>query len=137
VHSSPIGQAIASPPTDDEPVNKKRKVSQGSVNTRNVDLAPTAKSHPASQAIQKIVKLQNENRNAFGGDRGEKAKELIEFAQGLDRLGGLLFSALEELDDEAIDDLQSEIRHDWRVEEMATFVEGYFKGARKRGGGVF
>jgi hypothetical protein len=70
-------------------------------------------------------------------DRGEKAKELVAFAQGLDRLGGLLFSALEELDDEAIDDLQSEIRHDWRVEEMATFVEGYFKGARKRGSGVF
>jgi hypothetical protein len=134
VHSSPIGQAIASPPTDDEPASKKRKISQASVNPRNVNLG---KSHPASQEIQKIVKSQSENGDAFDKDRGEKAKELVEFAQGLDRLGGLLFSALEELDDEAIDDLQSEIRHDWRVEEMATFVEGYFKGARKRGSGVF
>jgi hypothetical protein len=67
-------------------------------------------------------------------DRSIIAKELLEFAQGLERLGGLLFAALEELDDETVEGLQNEIRHDWRVEEMGTFVEGYLKGAKKRNG---
>lgn len=57
---------------------------------------------------------------------------LMDFALSLGNLSRLLKMAAEELDDDAIEGLEDEINHDWRVQEMTTFVEGYFKGASKR-----
>lgn len=88
---------------------------------------------PAKRSRQGDESEEPNERNPFDVVvRSEKARELIEFVKSLDRLGELLYGAVKELDDQALDELQGELCHDWRVEEMATFVEGFFKGARKR-----
>jgi hypothetical protein len=61
-------------------------------------------------------------------------QDLIAFAQSLGKLSELLLGAATELEPESVGDLEEEIHHDWRVEEMATFVEGFVKGAKRRGG---
>lgn len=55
--------------------------------------------------------------------------DLAAFATSLGRLSQLLVNAGKNLDNERIGALESEIHHDWRVDEMATFVEGFLKGA--------
>lgn len=57
---------------------------------------------------------------------------LRQFADALRDLSQLLTMAADELDEEAVEGLEEEIHHDWRVQEMTTFVDGYFKGAVKR-----
>lgn len=55
--------------------------------------------------------------------------DLAAFAQSLGRLSEILVGAGKELGSERIGALENEIHHDWRVDEMATFVEGFLKGA--------
>lgn len=59
--------------------------------------------------------------------------ELEAFGASLGRLSHLLKVACETLPQERVIALGGEINHDWRVDEMATFVEGFLKGAA--GGG--
>jgi hypothetical protein len=61
------------------------------------------------------------------------ANDLEAFAASLSRLSRLLGHACESLPQERVIALGEEIHHDWRVDEMATFVEGFLKGAA--GGG--
>jgi len=44
-------------------------------------------------------------------------------------LAQLVSSATEVLGDERLMALAEEIHHDWKVDEMATFVDGFLKGA--------
>jgi len=44
-------------------------------------------------------------------------------------LAQLVSSATDVLGDERLVALAEEIHHDWKVDEMATFVDGFLKGA--------
>lgn len=66
------------------------------------------------------------------GDDLVVGQGLRQFADALKDLSQLLTMAADELDEEAVEGLEEEIHHDWRVQEMTTFVDGYFKGALKR-----
>lgn len=70
----------------------------------------------------------NANGHPVGSD-------LAAFANSLGRLSQLLINAGKNLDSERIGALESEIHHDWRVDEMATFVEGFLKGASANAAG--
>lgn len=61
------------------------------------------------------------------------ASDLEAFGVSLGRLSQLLKVACETLPRDRVVALGEEINHDWRVDEMATFVEGFLKGAS--GGG--
>ncbi|CUS11984.1 unnamed protein product [Tuber aestivum] len=62
-------------------------------------------------------------------DSGRVRTETVNFATSLSRLAHLVSSATEVLGDERLMTLAEEIHHDWKVDEMATFVDGFLKGA--------
>lgn len=70
-----------------------------------------------------------EGASALNADGNKVGSDLAAFATSLGRLSQLLIGAGKSLDNERIGALESEIHHDWRVDEMATFVEGFLKGA--------
>ncbi|KAF8535049.1 hypothetical protein BDD12DRAFT_808869 [Trichophaea hybrida] len=135
------------------PLSKKRTRTdlRASTNGTNISLSPPPSKRGRSERVVELDQSEHGSEehmivNGDSADDGEverlsfqnrciMAKELLEFAQGLERLGGLLYTALEQLDDQTVQGLQCELRHDWRVEEMGTFVEGYLKGATKRNKG--
>jgi hypothetical protein len=145
--------AVSSPQT-----NRKRAGSPEIGGSKRRSLDPRAvnglRDHvsesPQPPAIPERVELEetpSPNPEGPAGDKGmvedpfgsparseprTVGQGLLEFAASLGSLSRLLNMAAEELDDEAIEGLEDEINHDWRVQEMATFVEGYFKGASKR-----
>lgn len=77
---------------------------------------------PASEAAQGPYR-------AFSTARQLATRELLDFTSNLERLVRILDTAAKSLPVEKLVILQNEIRHDWRVDEMATFVEGYYRGA--------
>ncbi|KAF8248017.1 hypothetical protein K440DRAFT_643286 [Wilcoxina mikolae CBS 423.85] len=136
------------------PLSKKRTRTdlRASANGASISGSPPPSKRGRAERVVELDQSEHESEehmidNGDSADDGEPerfqsfqnrcimAKELLEFAQGLERLGGLLYTALEELDDQTVQGLQCELRHDWRVEEMGTFVEGYLKGATKRNKG--
>ena len=87
-----------------------------------------------SSIISNPTKRWNGGRfHPFSITRQKITREMIEFGEGLEKLVHLIDTAVRELPDDKLETLQTELRHDWRVYEMATFVEGYFKGASERG----
>ncbi|KAG0125344.1 hypothetical protein HOY82DRAFT_571989 [Tuber indicum] len=62
-------------------------------------------------------------------DSSRVRTETVNFAASLSRLAGLVSSATEALGDERLMALAEEIHHDWKVDEMATFIDGFLKGA--------
>ncbi|RPA95807.1 hypothetical protein L873DRAFT_1845775 [Choiromyces venosus 120613-1] len=62
-------------------------------------------------------------------DSSRVRAETINFVASLSRLAQLVSSATEVLGDERLMALADEIHHDWKVDEMATFVDGFLKGA--------
>ena len=62
-------------------------------------------------------------------DSGRVRTDTVNFAASLARLAQLVSSATNVLGDERLVALAEEIHHDWKVDEMATFVDGFLKGA--------
>lgn len=101
--------------------------------------APKRQRTRAPSVVQREPEVEAEEAedeasalNANGNDVGSN---LAAFATSLGRLSQLLINAGKSLDNERIGALESEIHHDWRVDEMATFVEGFLKGASAKTAG--
>lgn len=100
------------------PLPKRHRVS-ASAAQREIELEPEVE---ADEEVEDGEPVLNANGHLVGSD-------LAAFAASLGRLSQLLVNAGKHLDHERIGALESEIHHDWRVDEMATFVEGFLKGA--------
>ena len=109
---------------------KRRRVDSDSSSSKS--LAP----RPAKRARAETTGDRESERDMVDHDhvrtRAVLAKEVVLFAQSVERLSCLLYVALDELEDKSVIGLQRELLHDWRVLDMAIFVEGYLKGGRRR-----
>lgn len=108
-----------------QPPPKRQRTSAASTVLRTAELEPDAE---VEDEVEENEPALNANGHLVGSD-------LAAFAASLGRLSQLLVSAGKNLDHERIGALESEIHHDWRVDEMATFVEGFLKGAAANAAG--
>lgn len=131
--SLPPSQTLKRPPLEDmngdaiqvrPPPAKRQRMAAPSTTQRQVDVEEVGRNEEAEEEEP----ILNANGHPVGSD-------LAAFAISLGRLSHLLINAGKHLDSERIGALESEIHHDWRVDEMATFVEGFLKGASANGVG--
>lgn len=101
------------------PPPKRQRMNVAPLPQRGVGLELEAELDDEAEEGEPML---NSNGHPVGSD-------LAAFAASLGRLSQLLVTAGKNLDNERIGALESEIHHDWRVDEMATFVEGFLKGA--------
>lgn len=106
------------------PPAKRQRMAASSTTKRQVDVEEVG----PNEEVEEEEHILNANGHPVGSD-------LAAFATSLGRLSHLLINAGKHLDSERIGALESEIHHDWRVDEMATFVEGFLKGASANGVG--
>lgn len=100
------------------PPAKRQRMAANPTTQRQVDVEEAG----PHEEVEEEEPTLNANGHPVGSD-------LAAFATSLGRLSHLLINAGKHLDSERIGALESEIHHDWRVDEMATFVEGFLKGA--------
>lgn len=106
------------------PPAKRQRMAAAPITQRQIDVEEVGRN----EEVEEEEPILNANGHPVGSD-------LAAFATSLGRLSHLLINAGKHLDSERIGALESEIHHDWRVDEMATFVEGFLKGASANGVG--
>lgn len=72
---------------------------------------------------------EREREEEEGDEESNPRADLEAFANSLERLSRLLFAARDNLSRKQVGVLENDIHHDWKVDEMSTFVEGFLRGA--------
>lgn len=80
---------------------------------------------PRTQQTEK----EREREEEEGEEESNPRADLEAFANSLERLSRLLFAARDNLSRKQVGVLENDIHHDWKVDEMSTFVEGFLRGA--------
>ena len=134
-HVSELPQSRPPPPPQELSATVPREISE----TPYPELPQPEQEDEAADDDKELMKLQIEEEAAALEEQEvvEDARQQIgdglrQFAGELSRLSDLLMMGVNDLDTEAIEGLEEEINHDWKVVEMSTFVDGYIRGAKRR-----
>lgn len=111
---------------------KRRRVDSDSSSSKSLAPRPAKRARAETAGDRGSVGERDTIDHDHVKTRAILAREVVLFAQSVEKLSCLLYVALDELEDKSVIGLQRELLHDWRVSEMAIFVEGYLKGGRRR-----